>query len=402
MIMSEQLKPSIQTITQLHEEHGGFQYGKDQAAFANGTEFKNTKKMHRKVEEIVQGLQLPFIVPDELPTIRHESGPAFIKVESSSHDFFLHARSIINEKPLVEVIQGKPVAMHVVSGSCLFSADSVHAIADDGERFSLTSPAAAINKNIQNITVDPDLSLYEAEASVRLSLFISELAKGGSVDSIQLNIPRIEYYNYALDAFENGHLSPNQMLEWFAAVDTRFQRLSSGMKKRIRRPLEKEAQPLFISTQPLGILEDYIKGEIVEAEAPDLEKAKRILVLSSPLWETVLALQNPQNWVGLNNASYIVAELQAARVPKHDDTTAHIAVAVENYTENKIMAGAKKVYEALPDKNEDYHLIGLYPHEHVVPVGENTGKTMYYVKKPEVSGTHHARTIFSAYRPTRK
>lgn len=400
--MSEQIKPSVRSIVDLHHEQGGFQYGKSGATFEAVEMHKNTRQMGRKVDEIVAALDLP-LTSVSGTTIRQEHGPVFVHVEGPSHDFYIHAKSPLNGESIADIVKNKPVALHIVSGSCLFSASSVDAVAHDGETFSLTTPATEITKPIAQIDIDPQLSLYETEASVRLSLFIGNLLQGKTpVESIQLNIPRVEYYNYALDAYEKGFLSPSQMLEWFDAVDTRAKRLGYMMKRRIRKYGGKKDEPLFISNQPLALLEDYIKGTVTEADIPQLDRAKKMLLLSSPLWETVLSLQNITSWVDLNNAAYVIAELQAARVPRHQNDNVHIGIAVENFTENKIFSNAKQLYEALPDRNEEYHLIGLYPHEHVVPVGENAAKTMYHIAKPKTVGLHHARTIFSAYRPMRK
>lgn len=374
-------------------QNGAFSYG---AAIARQLENEDLNRsgrvMVKRVDALIAALGLPFIVPLNARAVSHDNGNAFAQVYANGNEFFVMARDLIEGGTINSIVNGKAIDIDLITGICLFSADSVQAIGNSGTQFSVTSPREEISEPIHTIQVSDQLSVYEVEAIVRLSLFINAITQDNpQVRNVYLNNPKVEYYLYILDAVEKGFISKELAKEWFLKVDARNKRLFDLVEKRIRKP------DIAVSpNMPLEPIEEFVKEQIALGNALQLKEAIELLAASSPLWADILSIQRPQNWNDLNFLSYAYAYLQAGE-SFYDNP--HVLVAVENPTESKIFALTKKIIAAMKkNSRKKYNIVGLYPHEKALPKGENAKKTMYYVPSPNGAGLQTARVIFESYR----
>lgn len=376
--------------------NGTFSYGASTAERLEDGELKRSgKKMIKRVKDIIYGLELSLVVPKNTAVISHNNGNAFVQVHGSGGgEFFVMARDPIQGNSIQDVVNGKKPTIDIITGICLYSADSVKAHSLDGDSFSITNPNEQVNKEVSSITVNPSLSVYETESLIRLSQFINIIAdRSAHVRRVIANNPKIEYYLYVLDAHSQGYISPELAQQWFSHVDVRNKRLSDLMKKRFKNTM--------IASEPLKPIQDYVTSHVSSGKTPAIDRAKEILCNSSSLWEEIFAIQEPKAWKELNLLSYAYAYLQAGQVNGIDQP--NILVAVENSSESKILALAKEIVPQIKQTNgNEYNIIGLYPHEKILPSGEDAGKTMYYVRNPNGNTTQTARDILKAYKRSGK
>jgi hypothetical protein len=381
---------------EIAEPNGGFRYGAATALGYNLLESKgrkNIEQISRRLQAITTGLDIDAQISDPMNGIFHDNGNAFVEMEADSRRFFVMARSPINEKPLSETMGGQVPRIRLISGPCLFSSNSVSALAEDGSSFAITKPGTEVDAPVTSVDINPHLSVYETESIVRLSQFMSTLVNSANVESVFLNIPKVEYYNYVLDAYEKQYFSSEQVLDWFAQVDKRSERVQNLMRKRIKGRIAKSVP--IMTKQPLQPIEDYLKSSIADNEVPQVFEAATYLSQGSRLWQKVLSIRQPETWYDINFLSYAVAELETAEV-LHGEPI--FAIAVENPTESKIYSTAKNLWKEMPHAGEMYNLVGLYPHEQVLPIDQNAERTMYHIDEPQTYGTQHARVIFNAYK----
>lgn len=377
-----------------------FQYGNAKAEMLGHKELpRNVKTMAARMQDVVNALSLPFSVSEANPgAIRHDNGNAFAQAAlPDGSTFFIMVRTPIDEKVKLQDIMEQKPAINTFTGICLFSEYSVRAITEEGEVFMLTEPKTVIDKPISQLKVNSHLSPYEIETLIRIPSFMKALLQYvQGADTLYLNIPREEYYFYVLDAYEAGFFSTEQVKTWFGEVDKRHDRIFELMKKRSTINLPKDINTVDIT--PLAPVREYIVLSVEAGIKPDFQKAVSILRQTSQLWKNVLSIEKPQSWKELGLLSWAAGELSAGLSP---DDHPKLGIVVDNPTESKIFAHAKRLVPKLIEMSTDrYNLIGLFVHEMVIPDGKNRHKTMYHIDDSEQT-LAQTRVLFQAYRPSR-
>lgn len=379
---------SFVPVDSLIRQSDRFFYGAATSRKFEGDDINRSgKAMVRRVGSLIEALDLPFEMPGNATVLSHDNGNAFVKILSHGLEFFVMARNPLSEKPLEE-LDVKNQRLDIITGVCLYSSDSVKAIATDGEEFSFTAPNVDITKIIEDFRINPQLTVYEIESIIRLSSFIRAFRSTKESGRVIINNPKVEYYLYLLPALERGFINPSKALTWFSQVDERHQRLFNIMCKRLSK--NSAVQPCVVPINPLDAIRDYVISTVESGQIPQISEAKEKLTKDSRLWADIFAVEDPGSWNQLSYLSYPQAYLDVA-------ANSNLLVAVENPTESKIFAHAKKLSNAIPEGNNNNHdIIGFYPHEMILPVGEAAKKTMYHVAEPE-SKTSVARIVFQAY-----
>lgn len=399
--MVEKQYMQLGDINTLSQNGEGFSYGMATAQIIGEKSMNRSgRTMIRHIKELSSALELPIALTEPSSVITHDNGNAYAAITIGNAQFFAMARSPLNGKRIEDIVAGKELQLHIVSGPCLFSAGSVGAIGINGTEFLLTNPGHEITESITEIVIQQQLSVYEVESLQRLGSFINAMAKHTkNMNTVFLNLPHGEYYAYILDAYEKGFVSSEIVLSWFSAVDARRERLFGLLVKRITKGLPRDKEINIVNSAPLTPIRERIIHAVEQNQSPSLPEALHVLRFSSELWDKLLYAEKPKAWKALNNLSYVYAELTAGKADKNSKEV-QIAVVVENPTESKIFANAKRLYPLLPMKpEEDYNVIAFFPHEHVLPVNNDKKKTMYHVGRQGIS-LRNARVIFEAYKPT--
>ncbi|GEM_PF-6101611 len=358
---------------------------------------KSARVMVRRVENLFQSLGFSSII--NRSAIFHDNGNSFAGVELGDREYFVMARDLMDERKLVDILNGEKPSITIVSGPCLFSAQTVQAISEHGTPFSVTTPGVEITEKIERLEVSDALSLYEIESVTRLSEFINGLVRSSdTVRGVHLNIPQAEYYAYLLDAYTDGFVNQEQMALWMLHVDMRQAKIANMMKERILQGVANDRSISISQTAPLNTIREYMADSVLRNERPSLQDALVMLRQNSPLWRSLLDIEEPSSWQEINHLSYVFAELQSGL---SSDATAGegvpIGIVVESPTESKIFANAKKIIGKM---NGAYrgNVLAIYPHEMIIPVDGNTGKTMYHVVEADEMRQNNLRVIFQTYR----
>lgn len=373
-----------------------FSYGRATAELLVGEEKlnKSSRMMIRRTKLIFDALGLSS-TEDRLANnaIFHDNGNSFAELQVGGKKFFVMARDPIESNSLTNLVN-KNLRLSMVSGPCLFNIDTARGLSRDGIASSIANPQSPISNRIDKLEIDGRLSIYEQEAIVRLSTFLNALIqKLANIDVLYLSIPKVEYYLYILDGYKSGMASSEIVLNWFNHVDLRHNRMFEQMKKRSIRGLSLKRDIKVVDHCPLDPIREYIVNYVRAAQVPNLDEAKNILIKGSSLWKNLMAADDPMSWYELNNLSYVFAELNAG--------IDSLAVVVESPTESKIFAHAKRLVPEIKRRsNVEFNVIALYPHELLIPSGENSSKTMYHVSTTGVaySKLAVAKAIFRAYR----
>lgn len=341
---------------------------------------KTQKRNLKKINETFSAMGVSITITSDIHTDTHGfalhkgSGDIFTRTQISDSSYYLR---VVGDIPTDSNLH-----FNIVSGPCLFDIQAVIAITEDGSSVALTDPKQSVNEKISRIEVDHRITPYELEAVLRLTSVIKDLilaSDNPTKFSVYLNVPREEYYLYALDAYVNGHLTNTQLLSWMDEVDRRHEKIKTLMTRRL------PAKTDIRTSAPLSQINNYLRTSVENNSTPQLQVA--ILILSeNPLWNEILKVKMPSSWQELNYLSYVFAELNAGQTISSSATTS-VCVAVENPIESRIARESMDTIKTIPPTSGKFNLVGIYPHEQELP---NDGKLWYFTSRDDLRRTYGA------------
>lgn len=321
--------------------------------------------------------------------IHTKNGLAFTKIVlPNGTSYFTHARVLSEKKGVSNTEKVKDVdALKVISGPCLFSAPAVEAKDERGYIHHITDPLSlnSLTRKITSISVDTRIQPYEIDAVLRLSQVISGLNQDKQI-TIVLNVPRIEYWFYALDLYQRGQIDTQQLTDWFGQINTRAQGLEHLIERRIPNSFTVNR------INPLKSTDTAILDHLRSKRKNLFENIVDILANSDPVWNDAIGKTTPKTFTELGFLSYPVAHLLTARSGKH------LTVVVENPEETKIMDKTEQLMGGILG---DSVILGLYPHSNILLKQDSEfgrGKRLLYYYRPEQT-LGEKREIFQANRP---
>lgn len=213
----------------------------------------------------------------------------------------------------------------------------------------------ALNMCIENGMIKPKLlaaqpfSLSERDIIIRLAMTIANMAalyiygtktKGSCPVRINIDIPCIQYYQNALESFENGMCSASDALEWFAAIKKRrlllFRAFRNAIEHELKqRGLHQNSVEICLSSG-LQAAEEVILTNVLIPHGPVdwiQEILNSVLEDGDEFWAEAIGLQDekerePSTWRQFCTLSYVYEVLKpvlrARAVGKKvsdDDTT---------------------------------------------------------------------------------
>jgi len=310
-------------------------------------------------------------------SLRHEStGTTFVELKTDDKETAYNVSAkIVAPDPRRFLESGElgkltdATDFTIISGPCLFSAaGGATAELANGTAIDICNPGAldSVNAPIKNIQVDRRLQAYEADSILRLSKIMSAVNSNGRNVELALNIPRVEYYFYVLDAYEKGKISSELATKWFDLVDERSQRIEELIKRRV--PEDFGVRRLG----PLDCIETKVRSTLKAGQKGVFEKTINQLRNQNIMWRFAIDNSCPLNFVDISHLSYIMAYIKMAQ--DEDKFT----IAVENPEETPIYRNVKKLLNGIPIK-----MLLLYPHSNGTP-GKPTdqGKANNYFMAP--------------------
>lgn len=255
----------------------------------------------------------------------------------------------------------------VLSGPCLFSVGGANAVMEDGRRLPLTDPHSQPSGRIVGVEATPAFTYYEEESVARVTAAIREYARSMPVRRFAINLPRIEYYLYALDIYNSGAMPSDVALRWFEMVDGRADRIAEMQRGSVGKNAL-GAQVEVGSASPLEPVGAMVRERVRRGEQIPLQLVLDALERSNDAWRMAFgvirnqegdALRIPQSFEELNYLSYAVAELTATPFGDRNALT----VAIENPEEFQILELAKSIAgESMKQGLRlGANVMGLYP-----------------------------------------
>jgi hypothetical protein len=287
-------------------------------------------------------------------------------------------------------------AVRLVTGCCLFSDQAVHATAAFGESFRyLAASAGRICAPLRRIEASPRLTLYELESACRLPWLTGDMVALLPSDmpvSVTIDVPRIQYYLYLLDAFSRGFIAPRLMERWFALVDERSRLVSELLRRQLSAALAEARSGRLVPVrraESMACLEAPIRRGVRAREAIAVDEMAKILSAHDQIWGLTLSVAWPTAYRDLINLSYAVEHLRAAIAGEGERP--RLGIAVDNPAEWPACTHARAIFADISATRGGLaaSLLGLYPLERAF-TGQSTGRTDLYYNDPGQQFLDHA------------
>lgn len=284
-----------------------------------------------------------------------------------------------------------------VTGCCLFSAPAVEVRTPGSEtgRFDMVGQASTANLAVpvESITCAPDFTAYEVESSRRLCWTIVQLMQGlpttdGPRVRVVLDVPRTQYYLYALDGAQKfdrdgnrkGLISIEQCLAWFDEVDRRSERVVALCREYLAAMLGNRSVDVTVSNE-LDRVADYFRTELGAGRVPTLlDLVAQQYNGGDRIWRLLQWRDLPDYDVRVfNGRAYSTALLRSSL---SDQTTSRFAIEVDNPSEGKIYEGVKGA--AAIHRDLQIQCISVLPTEpfFAVTKGDEGGQSGMYQHDP--------------------
>jgi hypothetical protein len=293
--------------------------------------------------------------------------------------FYVFAKGTEDLPPSIEEFS----SVHYVIGSCLFSQQALRLIGDDERLVHVLMPNdAPIAAPVRRIEARPDLTLYELETAARVSRVVGELVAllpPGMPSRITIDVPRLQYYCYLLDAFDRGFVSSELLAEWFELVNARAAQVTQLLERELAAT-GRVAKLAVGHAANLNAVEPAITSSTSAGKPPSARELARVLAERDTCWRLVLASTAVASYRDLNRLSYAVELLRAGM---RTEACRPLGVQVDSFGERRILEGARalasRIHYLAPGC--DMSLLGLYALERIFTSRE-TGATELYVNDP--------------------
>lgn len=352
-------------------------FGRASIFFENELTSKNAVESAQTLNACVQA---GILKPDTLvgqKVIRHDNGLSFVELTvGEGQNTFNTSAKVLSPNPrkfletgdLAQLTDAQKIT--IISGQCLFSAPTALAHLADGSTAELCNPGQLekISSRVVGISVDDRIQAYEADSVLRLTSVMSSVNSDGREVEVALNVPKVEYYFYILDAFEKGFIGPDLAARWFELVDARAEKMENLIRKRVPEDFS------IRGVNPLNCIENKLKRMVKGDEKDILQKTIANLRNQNIFWNFGIGRNVPERFADISHLSYVMANLFVTQ----DETT--LPIAIENPEETPIVRNLKKTLGEI-----GLTMILLYPHSNAVPREEpESGKyNNYFVETPD-------------------
>ncbi|MET7605158.1 hypothetical protein ABZS96_22030 [Streptomyces avermitilis] len=267
--------------------------------------------------------------------------------------------------------------INLVTGPCLFSNRALRFFDESGGLCNiLIAQGDPPPRRLTQFQADQEFSLYEFESVLRQTRVIADVV--GTLPAtasltITVDIPRVQYYFYLLDAFRNGLVGSGLALEWLHLVDLRHARMTELFRNRLSAGLQgiPSSKVTIRESEALKDLAPYIYDAVARNASLSLEHALAVLTSKDAAWKLLLEFAPPTDLAALGPASYVVEELRSATTL--EESGPNLGILVENFSEWKILQQSSRILDQIKKasssrKSSPSILLGLYPLERLLNV----------------------------------
>ncbi|MDH6630623.1 hypothetical protein M2271_008484 [Streptomyces sp. LBL] len=167
--------------------------------------------------------------------------------------------------------------INLVTGPCLFSNRALRFFDESGGLYNiLIAQGGPPPRRLTQVQVDDEFSLYEYESVLRQTRVIADIVStlpAAASLTITVDIPRVQYYFYLLDAFRNGLVDSGLALDWIHLVDLRHARLTELFRNRLSVGLQgiSSGKVTIRESEALNDLAPYIYDAVARETSLSLE-----------------------------------------------------------------------------------------------------------------------------------
>jgi hypothetical protein len=339
---------------------------------------------------------------DDLCLVNNYNGDVLIEVtvpknpyEKEHYNHLLHSNqrsffvrfddSMLNPKLRDKKIEFEDVEIKLTP--CMFASDSALAITESGKKISITERNKQVEERIVDLITNTRFTLYEREIVSRLVGAVNLLAYNKKINKVTTALPRGAYYSFLLQAYFDGFVTPEMVLDWFDRVDKRVKHLRLLIKKGIHQnhPALKIEQYSFMDSA-CGVMRAYFKNL---RQHPEKGSYQELLdsVIDTILEKDSFAKQifdlgidRPTTFTDLANFTYSVGnltdmELRPDQTPKHKlilgvyDVSETLMWTVAKKIRNRSILEPRGLFNPNVPQNTAYdHLsfVSIMPTEHVI------------------------------------
>jgi hypothetical protein len=200
---------------------------------------------------------------------------------------------------------------------CMFASDSALAITESGKTISITERNVRISEKIVKLETRDMFTLYEREIVGRLVASANLTAHTQKIDYITTALPRGAYYTFLFQAYFDGFVSAELVLDWFHRVDERVTRLRRLIKAGIhaRHPNMRIEQYSFMDSA-CDMMRAYFKEAINSPTKDDtienmLQRVINTIIENDSFAKQIfeLGVDKPTNFLELSNFTYAIGNL---------------------------------------------------------------------------------------------
>lgn len=260
-------------------------------------------------------------------------------------------------------------AVTLISGSCPFSAQAARLVLKSGRRVPIADlRRQPLNEPAIDLEIDPALTLYEHDTSLRLASVGAGLAAGipAEVEVTQLiDVPEVATMLHLLDDSQRGHIPVELLLRWCDAdaVTDRCERLTRLMAQRWRSAYGATQAGRSIEVRFSNELEavgTHLREALAHGRVPPAQELVTVAGKQNRLWRRLIEATRPATAAALADLSYAAAQLRAGL---STPDAPRLAVAVDNIQEFKIQRHAHQLGPLLADVAPagTLSLVGSYP-----------------------------------------
>ncbi|MFK4070155.1 hypothetical protein [Streptomyces sp. NPDC029674] len=275
----------------------------------------------------------------------------------------------------------------LVSGVCLFSHRNLRFIDEHGDCAELLrADAAPSAAPLRSIVTEGELSLYEYETVVRQARMIGDVAAmlpSSLALTVTVDVPRVQYYLYLLDAFQRGLVAAELAQHYFRLVDGRYTRVHDLFRRHIRRALDAAGRPdAAVRTAPgLDPLAECLWEAVTTGDIPcDDDLLAQMIAGGDPMWKELRELDVPHGRQCLGYTSYLVELLRAAGLS--DDGKGTLSINVDSFGEALLFDQARQLRERLGAPDDDLPSLGIYAAETVQTLRPDGHAASLYLTDP--------------------
>lgn len=191
--------------------------------------------------------------------------------------------------------------------------------------------------------------------------------------TILVDVPRVQYYLYMLEAHSRNLISQDLLLKWFDLVDQRHAMITRRLMALLSPALPDRSlsrSPDIRRANSFDILGDAIRESVSSGRAVLVKHLANVLERNDVTWQLILEAVKPGNYRDLIHLSYVREQIYAGRQPAKGRP---LGVVIENHNERQTHKLSNQVAAAIMTKHVGFRWLslGLFPKEDIYVTGDS-------------------------------